>query len=60
MYKYFVPDEPPADSDGGRIRLVSDSKVPSAPHSRDTGDIVPLYNEDGRFIGISTFNSLLF
>ena len=45
MYKYFVPDEPPADSDGGRIRLVSDSKVPSAPHSRDTGDIASGKND---------------
>jgi hypothetical protein len=47
MYKYFVPDEP-------RIGFVSD-KVPSA-HSR--GDIVPLYDEDGKFIG--TFILLLF
>ena len=51
MYKYFVPDD--SEPDGGRIRLVSD-KVPSA-HS--WGDIVPLYNKDGKFI--TRFESLL-
>ena len=40
MYKYFVPDHEPD------VRFISD-KVPSA-HSR--GDIVPLYDEDGRFV----------
>jgi hypothetical protein len=65
MYKYLFPDDSErladSDHDGGRIRLLS-SKVPSVPHSRGTGhgDIVPLYNEDGRFTGISTFNFLLF
>ena len=47
MYKYFVPDEP----DGGSVGFDSD-KVPSA-HSR--GDIVPLYDEDGKFIAISFY-----
>jgi hypothetical protein len=51
MYKYFVPDEP----DGERIRYVSD-KVPSV-QSRD--DIVPLYDEDGKF-SIASFILLLF
>ena len=47
MYKHFVPDEP----DGGSIGFDSD-QVPSA-HSR--GDIVPLYDEDGKFIAISFY-----
>jgi hypothetical protein len=44
LYKYFFPDEPLADE--GKIGSVSDQD-PSA-HSR--GDIVPLYDEDGKFI----------
>ena len=51
MYKYFVPEEP----DGENLEFVGD-KVPSA-HSR--GDIVPLYDEDGRFPRLTTFNLLL-
>ena len=53
MYKYFVPDEP--QKDGGTIQIVSD-KLPSLTHSKS--DIVPLYDEDGRFI--ATFIFLLF
>jgi hypothetical protein len=52
MYKYFFPDvEPLAIA----LKFVGDSdKVPPA-HSR--GDIVPLYDEDGKFI--ATFFFLL-
>ena len=53
MYNYFVPDEP--RKDGGTIQFVSD-KLPSLTHLK--GDIVPLYDEDGRFI--ATFIFLLF
>lgn len=50
MYKYFVPDDP----DGGTIVSFSE-KVPSV-HPR--GDIVPIYDDNGRFI--ATFILLLF
>jgi hypothetical protein len=46
-----VPDEP----DGRRIGIVSD-KVPSA---RSRGDIVPLYDEEGRSIATLFFIIIL-
>ena len=45
MYKYFAPDEP--DGDGIGPPSNRGSSVRSSVHSR--GDIVPLYDEEGKF-----------
>ena len=51
MYKYFVPDE--RREDGPSAGSVSDKLEVSSASAHSRGDIVPLYDEDGRLIATS-------